>query len=147
MILAADPGTVKTGLAILEKDGTLIRKQIISTQELERTTKEIIYTYPVDTFVIGNGTHHKEIKTQVQKWTEDIDRAVKIVIVNEKYTTEMGKRRFWKYNPPKGLNRFIPEGLRIIPVPIDDYVAWIIGGIYLGIVKEEDINHKKIERK
>lgn len=62
MILAADPGSVKTGLAVLQEDGTLIWKGIISTGELEHTLKEIMSAYIIDIFVIGNGTHHKEVK-------------------------------------------------------------------------------------
>lgn len=144
MILAADPGSVKTGLAVLREDGTLIWKGIIPTGELEHTLKEIMSAYIIDVFVIGNGTHHKEVKKRVCNWFAAMNKNIQIAVVNEKYTTEMGEAWFWKYNPPQGFKRLIPKGLRTVPVPIDDYVAWIIGCIYLGIVKEEDVKHKKI---
>jgi len=43
-----------------------------------------------------------------------------------------------------GWRRLIPDGFRRIPVPVDDYVAWIIACIYLGIVRAEDVGHKKV---
>ncbi len=144
MILAADPGSVKTGLALLTEDGSPVWKKIIQTDHFENEIKEALSCYDIKVFVMGNGTHHKEMKARAEKIISSMGEDVEISVVNEKYTTEMGEKWYWKDHPPKGIKRLIPEGFRTVPVPVDDYVAWIIGCIYLGIVKEEDIDHKKL---
>lgn len=144
MILAADPGSVKTGIAVVEEDGSLICKKIIQTKNFEGEIIHILRQYPVRLFVMGNGTHHKEMKDRAEKALKKAGSAIDVVLVDEKYTTEMGEAWYWKDHPAKGLNRLIPKGMRTVPVPIDDYVAWIIGDIYLGYVRAEDVGHKKV---
>jgi len=72
------------------------------------------------------------------------EKNVKIELVDEKYTTEMGETWYKREHPVTGWRRLIPDGFRRIPVPVDDYVAWIIACIYLGIVRAEDVGHKKV---
>lgn len=93
---------------------------------------------------MGNGTHHKEIQKRADAVLEKMGLPFRTILVDEKYTTEMGEQWYWKDHPAKGLSRLIPKGMRTVPVPIDDYVAWIIGCIYLGKVKAEDVGHKKV---
>ena len=60
------------------------------------------------------------------------------------FCTEMGETWYKREHPATGWRRLIPDGFRRIPVPVDDYVAWIIACIYLGIVRAEDVGHKKV---
>ena len=115
MIFAIDPGSEKTGTALVNEDGTLFKKKIIPTDTLEDVVQALLKS----------------------------GSSLKVSLVNEKYTPEMGKRLYWKENRPHGWNRLLPAGMRTIPVPVDDYVAWIIGCIFLGCIKAESINHKK----
>lgn len=144
MILAIDPGTIKSGIAIIENDGQLVMKTIIATENLEKEIIALLAKYLVHVIVSGNGTNHKAVKKRLTELLKAENISLSIELVNEKYTTEMGEKWYWKDHNPKGWKRIIPEGFRTVPVPIDDYVAWIIGNIYIGRIKEEDVGHKKI---
>lgn len=144
MILAVDPGSDKTGMAVLYDDGRLQWKGIVPSPDVEKETAAALRQYHLTAVVMGNGTRHKEMKTRLEQVLAAGGSALPVTLVDEKYTTEMGKARYWEYHKPKGLMRLIPQGMRTIPVPVDDYVAWIIGQIYLGIVKPEEVGHKKV---
>lgn len=62
MILAADPGSEKTGMAVVEEDGSLVIKKVIRTKEFEKEAEDLLSSHPVSAFIMGNGTHHKEIQ-------------------------------------------------------------------------------------
>ena len=144
MILAMDPGSAKTGMAILYADGRLQWKGIIPSRDVEKELAAALSMYDLTAVVMGNGTRHKEMKARAERVLAEKKRDLPVTLVDEKYTTEMGKKRYWECHPPRGLSRLIPQGMRTIPVPVDDYVAWIIGQIYLGLVKPEDPGHKKV---
>ena len=143
MILAIDPGTIKSGIAIIENDGQLVMKTIIATENLEKEIITLLTKYLVHVIVSGNGTNHKAVKKRLTELLKAENISLSIELVNEKYTTEMGEEWYWRDHKPKGWKRIIPKGFRTVPVPIDDYVAWIIGNIYIGRIKEKHINHKK----
>jgi len=144
MILAADPGSEKTGLAVVEEDGSLVWKEVIPTTQFEEKIKSALASYRLRVFVMGNGTHHREMKRRAEAVLKEAGSEISVELVNEKYTTEMGEQWYWRDHPASGISRLIPRGMRTVPVPIDDYVAWIIGCIYLGIVRAEDVGHKKV---
>lgn len=144
MILSIDPGTEKTGLAVVRKDGSLVFKKIIKTSELENEIKKTVKLYKIEQFIMGNGTHHESLKRRVEEILLKINIEIPIILVNEKYTTEIGEQWYKKYNPPKGWRKIIPSGLRTIEEPVDDYVAWVIACIYLGIIKAENVGHEKV---
>lgn len=143
MILAIDPGSQKMGVAILDITGNLIEKKIIHNSFFEEYWKNILEKMDIHTIVSGDGTHHKDIIQRIESIIKKYEKSIPVVLVNEKYTTEMAKQWYWKENNPYGLNRFLPQGLRTIPVPVDDYVAWILGRIFLGLAKPENVKHKK----
>ncbi len=143
MIAAIDPGSEKTGFAIVSEDGACVSKTIIPTEKLEMELTEIFGNEIPRVLVLGNGTHHKKMKRRLETFLAEKKIEIPIALVNEKYTTEMGEARWKRDHPAKGLAKFLPEGLREVKEPVDDYVAWIIAQIYLGLIREEDIGHKK----
>ena len=52
--------------------------------------------------------------------------------VEEAYTSERARRRYFAENPPRGLARLIPAGMRTPPVPVDDWVAVLLAEAYFG---------------
>ena len=144
LICAIDPGKDKTGVALVRADGTLEIKKVIPTADFEKEMKVFLQGRRLSAFVMGNGTRHQIMKKRAEALLAEIGSSLPVTLVNEKYTTEMGEAWYWKEHPARGLARLIPKGMRSVPVPIDDYVAWIIGCIHLGIVKAEDVGHKKI---
>jgi len=49
-----------------------------------------------------------------------------VTMVSEELTSRLARERYWEDNPPRGLARLIPLGLRVPPRPVDDYAALII---------------------
>lgn len=144
MIIAADPGKDKTGVSLVEEDGTPVWKKVVPTPRFEEEISPLLKKYNPRAFIMGNGTRHEIMKNRAETLLKKLDMDIPVILVNEKYTTEMGEQQYWKDHPARGLARLIPKGMRTVPVPIDDYVAWIIGCIYLGKVKAEDVGHKKV---
>ncbi len=135
MILAIDPGSAKTGAALVEEDGRCVWKQILLTETLESELLQWCRKYSPRVIVMGNGTHHREIMARVKTFLEKENIEIPVVLVDEKHTTEMGETRWKQEHPGKGLARFLPDGLRSPDAPVDDYVAWILGEMYLKTEK------------
>ena len=143
MILAIDPGSAKTGVAFVEEDGHCRMKQILPTEALETELSKLLSVNFPRVVVMGNGTHHREIQKRMEIFLRKENLDIPVEIVDEKHTTEMGEARWKQDHPGKGLARFLPDGLRSPEEPVDDYVAWILGQIYLGQIKTEDVKYKK----
>ena len=146
MLFAIDPGKDKTGVALVADDGTLIEKKVVRTDTFEAEITPLLEGKILSACVMGNGPRHQVMQKRMEQFLQDHGIDLPVTLVDEKYTTEMGEQWYWKDHPAKGFSRLIPKGMRTVPVPIDDYVAWIIGCIYLGIVKAEDVGHKKIRK-
>ena len=144
LLCSIDPGRDKTGVALVHTDGTLEKKSIVRTADYEKELTQLLAGKDLLAVAMGNGTRHEVMQKRTEDLLVKLGRAIPVTLVDEKYTTEMGEQWYWKDHPAKGLSRLIPKGMRSVPVPVDDYVAWIIGCIYLGIVKAEDVGHKKV---
>lgn len=144
MILAMDPGKDKIGAALIEEDGSLVRKEVIASAALEEKIRSWLSEKNLRAVIMGNGTRHEDMKRRMEALLKKEGLSLPVILVNERYTTEMGEAAYWREHPAKGLTRLIPKGMRSPPVPVDDYVAWIIGRIYLGFIKAEDVGHKKV---
>ena len=144
LLCAIDPGRDKTGVALVHMDGTLEKKSIVRTADYEKELAQLLAGKDLLAVAMGNGTRHEVMQERTEALLVKLGRAIPVTLVDEKYTTEMGEQWYWKDHPAKGLARLIPKGMRSGPVPVDDDVAWLIGCIYLGIVKAEDVGHKKV---
>ena len=67
MILSIDPGSEKTGIAVVKKDGNLVMKKIIKTERLEEEIKTLTKKIEITETAIGNGTHHKKLEKRIEK--------------------------------------------------------------------------------
>lgn len=144
MILAIDPGSQKTGAALVAEDGRLVWKAILPSADVPEKAAALAAEHHVRAVVMGNGTRHSAMQARVAEALRAAGLPADIPLVDEKYTTEMGKARYLEDHPPKGLARLLPKGMRTVSEPVDDYVAWIIGQIYLGLIRAEDVGHKKV---
>lgn len=131
MIAAIDPGSEKTGTAILKDDGTLVEKKIVPTARLIPYLQQAYEIYSFHHIVMGNGTNHKHLQPCVEDWMREGTKPVTFSLIDEKYTTVEGRKLYFKYTPRKGWRRFIPLALQYPPEPVDDFVAWIIGLRYI----------------
>lgn len=131
MIAAIDPGSEKTGVAILGDDGSLAEKKIIPTETLEAYLTAAYGQYGFSHIVMGDGTNHKHLQPVAEQWIQQQARGVTFSLIDEKNTTVEGRAMYFKYTPRRGWRRFVPLSLQYPPEPVDDFVAWIIGLRYI----------------
>ena len=125
-IAALDPGRDKCGFAVLDEDGKVLSQRVIETQNLIAEITTAKATYGFSRLVMGNGTTSKEAQQRLGEVP-----ALEILVRDEYRTTEMAKGEYWKANPPKGWRRLLPVTMQVPPVPVDDFVAVILGRRYL----------------
>lgn len=129
-ILGLDPGRDKCGVAVINSDKQLVYHQVIDTTGAIAIIQQLCRQFTVDLIVMGDGTTssnwHEKIKTSgIQE--------LPIITVDETNSTLEARDRYWLMYPPTGLQRLIPQGLRIPPRPVDDIVAILLIERYLGI--------------
>jgi RNase H-fold protein (predicted Holliday junction resolvase) len=119
LVLAIDPGREKCGLAIVEKNGLILDRKIVSTSKLEQEVPHFLLKWKPQTVLLGDGTFSK----LVQKIVTPLLGQVPLLLVDEKNSTYLARKLYFKHNPPKGIWRFIPLGLQVPPEPYDDFAA------------------------
>ncbi|WP_416667632.1 pre-16S rRNA-processing nuclease YqgF [Egbenema bharatensis] len=128
VILGFDPGRQKCGLAVMGLDRKLLYHQVIPAQDTIDTIQTLRQQFPVSLLVMGNQTSSGEWK---QKLTEESPDPLRVILVDERYSTLEARDRYWKMFPPAGIARLIPQPLRTITRPIDDIVAILLIERYL----------------
>ena len=128
-VFAIDPGSDKVGYAVVNFDGTHGELGIDYLPAMHRIFAKYCRDTknPPEFLVMGNGTKCSILCKLFNSLNLDID----IKLADEKNTTYMAKFRYFQDNPPKGLWKLIPIGMRIPPRPLDDYAALLIGEKYL----------------
>ena len=122
LYLGIDPGRSKTGLALVDGVGKIIKLHIAESQNIDNEIVEFLKNGCPVQIVLGNGTNSRNICEVVQKVLPDI----LITVVEESFSTEEARTLYWQENPPKGLKKFIPLGLLVPPIPLDAYAAVIL---------------------
>ena len=122
LYLGIDPGRSKTGLALVDGVGKIVKLHIAESQNVGNEIVEFIKNSCPVQIVLGNGTNSRNICEVVQRVLLD----VKVTVVEEAHSTEEARTLYWQENPPKGLKKLIPLGLLVPPVPLDAYAAVIL---------------------
>lgn len=133
IIAALDPGRDKCGFAVMKADGTVLLQRVIATQSLEAELQAAQAKYGFEILVEGNGTTSSDARRRIQTVLPQLHFAV----IDEYRTTDMAKKAYWVANPPRGWRRLLPVTMQVPPVPVDDYVAVILGHRYLEERKHE----------
>lgn len=133
MILAIDPGSEKTGVALVRDDGSLEEKQIIPTASLATYLTAAHKTHAFTDIVMGDGTNHKHLQPVAEQWiaAEQTAQTIGFHLVDERFTTVEGRKLYFKYTRLHGWRRWVPTAWQYPPEPVDDFVAWIIGRRFL----------------
>lgn len=138
-ILAVDPGREKNGVAVVSFAGQVFCQSVVETGRLIAYLEELLRQHSITVIVIGNRTGGKKLRRDLL--TFDIGKTRAVISVDEDYSTEEGRRLYWRENPPRGLRRLLPTSLQTPPRPIDDYVARILAERYLAL--QQSGNEKK----
>lgn len=128
VILGFDPGRQKCGLAVMGLDRGLHYHQVVLAQEAITTIQTLRQQFPISLLVLGNQTSAKDWK---QKLETEMPDPLRIILVDERYSSLEARDRYWQMYPPRGVTRLLPQGIRTIPRPIDDIVAILLIERYL----------------
>ncbi len=123
-VLAIDPGREKCGVAVLASDGRVLVQRVVTTAELDAAVGALIRAYEPNV-IMGNGTTSADAKKRVEAL------GVSVTLVDEYRTTDAAKCAYWEAHPPRGWRRFVPRGMLVPPVPVDDFVAVILAQRFL----------------
>ena len=122
LYLGIDPGRSKTGLALVDGAGKIVKLHIAESQNIDNEIVEFIKNSCPVHIVLGNGTNSRNIGESVKRILPD----VMVAVVEEAHSTEEARSLYWQENPPKGLKKLIPLGMLVPPVPLDAYAAVIL---------------------
>ena len=122
LYLGIDPGRSKTGLALVNGAGKIVKLHIAESQNIDNEIVEFIKNSCPVQVVLGNGTNSRNIGESVKMVFPD----VMVTVVEEAHSTEEARTLYWQENPPKGLKKLIPLGMLVPPVPLDAYAAVIL---------------------
>ncbi len=135
-ILGLDPGRDKCGVAVMRGKQEVIYHQVIDSNSAIAIIDQLAQKYDLDLIVMGDGTTSKNWYQQIQSNVT----TVPVVTINETNSTLEARDRYWEMYPPQGLQRLIPQGLRVPPRPVDDIVAIILIERYLN---QSTVNSKQ----
>ena len=127
-ILGVDPGRDKCGVAIMGNDYKIAYHQIIDSPHAIATIQKLVTEFAIDLIVMGDGTTCKMWQQQIESIA-----TMPVVTIDETNSTLEARDRYWIMYPPKGLQRMIPQGLRVPPRPVDDIVAILLIERYLKL--------------
>ncbi|MGB5635601.1 MAG: pre-16S rRNA-processing nuclease YqgF [Waterburya sp.] len=128
LILGLDPGRDKCGVAVMSGRQEVIYHQVIDSDKAIAIIAQLSRQYDLDLIVMGDGTTSKSWRQQIES---DL-ATVPVITINEANSTLEARDRYWVMYPPKGLQRMVPQGLRVPPRPVDDIVAIILIERYLN---------------
>jgi len=121
VLLGFDPGKQKCGVAVMGLDRKLHFQAVIPSVEA-------IASYPISLMVMGDQTASKQWKAELKSTFPDL----RIITVDERFSSEQARQRFWEIYPARGLMKLVPKGMRSPNRPIDDIVAAILIERYLS---------------
>lgn len=126
IILGFDPGKDKCGLAVIEENQQVYFHQVISSENALKVLHSLCEQFSVQLLVMGNQTTSKAWKAKIES-----SISLPIVLVDERNSSLEARDRYWKMYPPQGLQKLVPQGMRLPPRPIDDIVAILLIERYL----------------
>lgn len=127
-ILGFDPGRQKCGLAVMGLDRALLYHEVVAAKDAVPTIQQLRHQLPISLLVMGDQTSAKKWKQQLNA---ELAEPLRIILVDERYSSLEARDRYWEMYPPRGLMRLMPQGMRTPPRPIDDIVAIILIERYL----------------
>ena len=126
-LLAVDPGRDKCGVAVVRSNGEVLHQAVVPTHEIGAVVERLAATLNVECLIIGDRTAARQVCRALGSRVH-----LKTVMVDEHRSSEQGRRRYFRENPPRGWRRLLPLGLQTPPRAYDDYVAVVLAERYLA---------------
>ncbi len=134
MILAIDPGSDKSGAAVVESQNDEIivnEKKIIKTNKFDLYLERVYNIYDIDEVVLGNSTTAKDMEKSLIKSKQEKGFKYSINIIDEKYSTHEAEKLYIKDNYSFFLNILYKIVSWKPKKPVDDYAAVVLAKRYL----------------
>jgi RNase H-fold protein (predicted Holliday junction resolvase) len=125
-VVGLDPGTRKAGLAVVDAEGVILAREIVAIEHAADRAAALAAAHAAQVVAVGSGTNTAALASAVRA------RGLTVVTVDERETTYRARALYFEQVPPRGWRRWIPRGLLVPPVPIDDFAAVLIARRYLG---------------
>lgn len=135
-ILGFDPGKDKCGIAIMTEVKELLYHQVIPSTQAIAILKSLVQKYQIKQIIMGDQTTSKKWQTLL---TENLDPQILINLIDERNSSLEARDLYWEMYPAQGLQKLIPQGLRVPPRPIDDLVAILLIKRYLKKVNSNSM--------
>ncbi len=126
IVMAVDPGRRKCGVAVVSASG-IMERSIVPTDELEGAVERMFGRHSPGALVVGGSTGSKEVVQRLKRILTLSPR-----VVDERFTTERARKRYFADHPPRGFWKLVPLGLQVPPVPYDDYAAVVMAEEFLA---------------
>jgi RNase H-fold protein (predicted Holliday junction resolvase) len=126
-VLAIDPGRGKCGIAVVQADGQVLHQAVLPAAQVAPEVARLVQEHRVTRLLLGDRTAAREIAAALRQAKLPLEPT----IVDEHRSTEEGRRRYFRENPPRGWRRLLPVSLQTPPRAYDDYVAIILAQRYL----------------
>jgi len=127
LILGVDPGSSKTGVALLTAAGEIENTEVLLMTDFAAALREFLGQQEIKFCVVGNGT----TSVAMQAVLKQLLPQVEIVTMDEAHSTEEARVLYWQLNPPKGLRKIFPLGMQVPPVNLDGLAAAVLVRRYL----------------
>jgi hypothetical protein len=113
---------------VLQADGTVLYHAVVSSAEVASAVSQLVAQYGVGRIAVGDRTAAKQICRAISSAA----LSLRPIMVDEHRSSEQGRRRYFRDNPPRGWRRLIPVTLQTPARPWDDYVAIVLAERYLA---------------
>lgn len=127
VMLGIDPGSSKTGAALLDTDGTIIKTEVLLMVDFAEELKQFLADYNVVVCVLGNGTTSEMMAATIKT----VLPGIKLRLIDEAHSTEEARLLYWELNPPRGLRKLFPTTMQVPPQNLDGYAAAVLVRRYL----------------
>lgn len=117
-----DPGKDKCGMAIVQGDGTPLCHEVVASGQAIDVLQDWCSAFEIEALVLGDQTGSKQWRSRILAVLPQL----RIESIDERFSSQEARDRFWDVYPPKGFDRLLPRGMRVPPRAIDDLVAIIL---------------------
>ena len=127
-ILGIDPGSSKTGVALVDESGNIFKVEVILKENFKNDILDFLVSAVPEVCVIGDGTTSSTMQETLKKLFPSLN----MFVINEAHSTEEARGLYWKLNPPKGLRKLFPIGMQTPPINLDGYAAAVLARRFLA---------------
>lgn len=124
---------MKCGLAVVQQGESgrcvVLHREVSEAERVVARVLSLGSAHGVQTVLVGNATNGRAL---VRALRAALAPPIAVESVDEAFTSQRARARFHLENPPRGLLRLVPPGLRTPPRPYDDYVAVLLAEDYFN---------------